>query len=801
MSDFNILLEKIKLVSGHNKEVLLLVDNIKKNPSEYKYWKQLGDILLNKEQYTYADKCYDFAINLYPSSSSLYNKGLTLFHLGKYEESIIFFDKVIELDRENVADACTNKAISLEYLNRDKEAEVYYKKAAEKYDEEMEKLNTKAKSLFDSEQYEESINLFDQVLKFAPNNPFALYHKALSLFKLENYKESLSIFNRFLEDDPANVKALFYHGRASLSLKQYEESITFFNKILELNENNSECWYFKGNALYHLGNIKQAEYSYKKALLLLEKSNEKNEIIKPLEMLRLIYSNHIDFLNINEAVSISKKLVESDNNNNRFKLMLVEDLIKSNNFDDAEKIITNISNSDLENKSFKKVYQFLRLCLNFMNSNKTNAYNNITFLNYFQEFDDQPVDSKFWNFNGIKHVIDNSPLLIGKKRTLLSIIEYYQTDKNKEVVLGNFNNLLSSTTVELQNVIKFLKRYVLPGAIAIVLFIGFVIYPNIVPILFPSGPNDDSNSGISIPKNVIMIAGYNDPAFLLANGSIFYYNNETSKMINSFKENQPYDIAFNSVNKKIYILNKNLNNVSVIDPGSNKTQQIDINGNPIDILYNHNNNTMYVTTTKDQPKYNSLYDISVVDGDTNNVINTIPLESLPTDIAYNSNNNMIYVVQRDSSTVSVIDGNTNKIINEISVGGKPTDIAYNPNNNMIYVANEYSDSISVISGDSQISSNTYKHYKQDIHLSDFSSPVGLDIDINNNMIYVVQRDLSTVSVIDGNTNKIINEISVGGKPTDIAYNPNNNTMYVTNMESDTVSVIDGDTNNVINTIP
>lgn len=50
-------------------------------------------------------------------------------------------------------------------------------------------------------------------------------------------------------------------------------------------------------------------------------------------------------------------------------------------------------------------------------------------------------------------------------------------------------------------------------------------------------------------------------------------------------------------------------------------------------------------------------------------------------------------------------------------------------------------------------------------------------------------DAENISVIDNDTNTVVDTISVGIRSISIAYNPTNNNMYVANADSDTVSVI------------
>jgi YVTN family beta-propeller protein len=68
------------------------------------------------------------------------------------------------------------------------------------------------------------------------------------------------------------------------------------------------------------------------------------------------------------------------------------------------------------------------------------------------------------------------------------------------------------------------------------------------------------------------------------------------------------------------------------------------------------------------------------------------------------------------------------------------------------------------------------------------------------MVYVVNEDDDTVSVIDGITKNVIASIPVGKWPHYIALDPGGKRVYVTNGESNSISVIDTATHRVVSTI-
>ena len=74
------------------------------------------------------------------------------------------------------------------------------------------------------------------------------------------------------------------------------------------------------------------------------------------------------------------------------------------------------------------------------------------------------------------------------------------------------------------------------------------------------------------------------------------------------------------------------------------------------------------------------------------------------------------------------------------------------------------------------------------------SPSSIAINTLSNQIYIANKEIGSVSVIDGMTGNITREISVGDSPTSIAVNPNTNKIYLTNTASNTISVINGTDN-------
>ena len=68
--------------------------------------------------------------------------------------------------------------------------------------------------------------------------------------------------------------------------------------------------------------------------------------------------------------------------------------------------------------------------------------------------------------------------------------------------------------------------------------------------------------------------------------------------------------------------------------------------------------------------------VSVIDGATNKVIQSINVSKCPDGVAFDSSNGYVYVSHEASDNVSIIDGSTNKFIQNITVGEFPSGVAF-----------------------------------------------------------------------------------------------------------------------------
>jgi YVTN family beta-propeller protein len=81
-----------------------------------------------------------------------------------------------------------------------------------------------------------------------------------------------------------------------------------------------------------------------------------------------------------------------------------------------------------------------------------------------------------------------------------------------------------------------------------------------------------------------------------------------------------------------------------------------------------------------------------------------------------------------------------------------------------------------------------------------TKPIGLAIDSDGTKLYVAYEFSNKVSVIDIGTGMQIKTIPIERFPHNMASDPNINRIYVSNVQSMSISVIDGDSDEIIDTI-
>jgi YVTN family beta-propeller protein len=124
-------------------------------------------------------------------------------------------------------------------------------------------------------------------------------------------------------------------------------------------------------------------------------------------------------------------------------------------------------------------------------------------------------------------------------------------------------------------------------------------------------------------------------------------------------------------------------------------------------------------------------------------------------------------------------------LGEITVGDTPRGVAVDSSRSRVYVANFGSNSVSVIDSNTNAVLQT---------ITGINSANGLAYDATNNIIWVTNTDVDTLTPIQANADAtdftVKSAIAVGDGPWGVAYQPVYNKVYVANSEGNSLSVVD-----------
>ncbi len=204
---------------------------------------------------------------------------------------------------------------------------------------------------------------------------------------------------------------------------------------------------------------------------------------------------------------------------------------------------------------------------------------------------------------------------------------------------------------------------------------------------------------------------------------------------------QPGRLAVNSTTNMIYVPNTTLNTITVVDGSSNHVvTNIAMPSAPFSVAVNPTTNMVYVTTGSPS---NSVV---VVNGSSNTVTATVATAS-PGLIAVNPVTNLVYFSNLATS-LAVLDGSTNQIVDTIITADGIQGIAVNSVTNRIYLAESTPGvQMVVVNGSTNVPTTVQ------IPNACFLTYVAVDSALNR--IYVVDNDCSGLYVIGGSGNRLL----------------------------------------------
>ncbi len=244
---------------------------MKLDSTKAEYYVTCADVYFATNRTRYSKDMLESAVKKFPDNTEALLKLAELLYLVKqYERSIEYINKALKID-ENMAKAYflkgsvykesgdTAKAISSistaieqdnKYFDAFYDMGVIYAArrnpiAFEYYDNALRLkpnsemvLYAKAKLLQDLNKTDESIALYEAIIKVNKSNENVLYNLgAISLYKKKDTHKAIDYFSKALNANPKNTEAFYARGVCYMALKDFNNATADFRMCLQISKN------------------------------------------------------------------------------------------------------------------------------------------------------------------------------------------------------------------------------------------------------------------------------------------------------------------------------------------------------------------------------------------------------------------------------------------------------------------------------------------------------------------------------------------------------------------------------------
>ena len=312
------------------------------------------------------------------------------------------------------------------------------------------------------------------------------------------------------------------------------------------------------------------------------------------------------------------------------------------------------------------------------------------------------------------------------------------------------------------------------------------------PITTPDSVLLDSQSG------VILVANY-----YAGNISIISEktHREIAEVAPSPSRQNPIALTLDPLNGLVYVLyyddccvSGSL--VAIYPNNGTEVTSISVGAQPTDVVYDSANNVLYVVNSGD-------VGLSIVDPQSNKVIGNIATLEIPKREAVDPTSGDLYVSEWGClpdptcpSVLQVLDPSTEQFVAQVPIGEWPEGIAFDPWDSEVFVTEAYSNDLTIISSTSETVIGSIPME---------SSPYGICFDPLNGFLYVTESDMYSYPIVgispvadqgadnltevNGMSNTVTGEISVGAGPLAVTWGSSNDTLLVVNSVSGTLSFV------------
>ncbi len=184
--------------------------------------------------------------------------------------------------------------------------------------------------------------------------------------------------------------------------------------------------------------------------------------------------------------------------------------------------------------------------------------------------------------------------------------------------------------------------------------------------------------------------------------------------------------------------------------------------------------TVYVSNEKDNT-------ISVIDGDSLELIETIEVGERPRGIALSNDGKYLYICASDDDHIQVLDLQSKQIVYNLPSGPDPELMSLSADGSLLFVANEDDNMVTVI--------DTIQRSKV-VEIPVGIEPEGIGLSPDGKWLVSTSETTNMAHFIDTASLKIVDNVLVDARPRVAQYTPDGKEVWVSSEIGGTVSVID-----------
>ena len=262
---FNLTAQILLIKNNLNDGINFLKKSLKINQNQPLVIYDLGLALSLNTQFNESIIIFDKLIDLEPKNLSPHlRKAINFKKLDRLDDSIICYQKIIELEPSYI-DAYIKKAELLIHIGNKKEAQLLYEQAI-KVESQNASLYIKYGVLLNGlGKVNEAMICYKKSLEIESNNPGALQNIGY-IFKANNqFDEAINFLKKSTEITPDynlynNIAEMYLH------LRRTSEAIIYYDKAIKMEPNKPESYVGKANALQSIKEFDKAILLYNKIL-------------------------------------------------------------------------------------------------------------------------------------------------------------------------------------------------------------------------------------------------------------------------------------------------------------------------------------------------------------------------------------------------------------------------------------------------------------------------------------------------------------------------------------------------------